>query len=167
MGVRKAKTRDATVIYNLVNVQAAKGMLLPRSLSSIYEHIRDFWVFEEGGEVVGCAALQVVWEDLAEIRSLAVREDRQGEGIGKALVLACLREAKGLGIARVFSLTYAKDFFLKMGFREIDKTDLPQKIWTDCVNCVKFPTCDEVAVIIELAHVSPDLLEEGLKVGRG
>ncbi|MDQ7083399.1 MAG: N-acetyltransferase [Aquificota bacterium] len=164
MMVRKAKVKDAPRIYRLVNEQATKGLLLPRSLSSIYEHIRDFWVFEDSGDIVGCVALQVFWEDLAEIRSLAVREDRRGEGIGRSLVLACLKEAKELGISRVFSLTYARDFFLKIGFREIEKSQLPQKIWTDCVNCIKFPSCDEVAVIIELEHVSPDLLEESVQV---
>ncbi len=164
--VRKAKVKDAHEIFSLVNAQAAKGILLPRSLSSIYDHIRDFWVYEEGGEILGCAALQVVWEDLAEIRSLAVKENRRGEGIGRALVLACLKEAKDLGISRVFSLTYAKDFFLRFGFREVEKSDLPQKIWSDCVNCPKFPVCDEVAVIIELRDVSPDLLEEGIQVDR-
>jgi amino-acid N-acetyltransferase len=165
--VRKAKVADAREIYRLVNDQAVKGLLLPRSLSSIYEHIRDFWVYEEGGEILGCAALEVVWEDLAEIRSLAVREDRRGEGIGRALVTACLREAKDLGVKRVFSLTYAREFFLKMGFRDVDKSQLPQKIWSDCVNCFKFPSCDEVAVIIELDNVSPALLEEDLRVHRG
>ncbi len=164
--IRKAKVKDVPEIYRLVNEQATKGLLLPRSLPSIYEHIRDFWVFEDSGEVVGCVALQVFWEDLAEIRSLAVKEDRRGEGVGRSLVLACLREARDLGISRVFSLTYAKDFFLKLGFKEIEKTELPQKIWTDCVSCPKFPSCDEVAVIIELDHVPPDLLEESFQVHR-
>ncbi len=161
--VRKAKVKDAHEIFSLVNSLASKGILLPRSLSSIYDHIRDFWVYEEEGEILGCAALQVVWEDLAEIRSLAVREERRGEGIGKALVLACLKEAKELGISKVFSLTYAKDFFFRFGFKEVEKTELPQKIWSDCVNCPKFPACDETAVIVDVRSLQIEVLEEALK----
>ncbi len=148
--VRKARLKDAPVIHSLVNDYASKGILLPRSLNSIYEHIRDFWVYEEGGKILGCAALQIVWEDLAEIRSLAVEESRKGEGIGRALVEACLREAEELGVKSVFSLTYAKDFFERLGFRVVDKNVLPHKVWSDCINCVKFPNCDEIAVILEL-----------------
>ncbi len=158
--VRKAKLSDARSIYTLVGEFARRGLLLPRSLNSIYEHIRDFWVYEEEGEVVGCAALQVIWEDLAEIRSLAVKEDRQGEGIGRELVEACLREAKELGIGRVFSLTYAREFFERMGFRPVEKSDLPHKVWGDCVNCVKFPECDETAVIIDLRKLPPAAVVE-------
>jgi len=153
--VRKAKLSDARSIYTLVAEFAHRGILLPRSLNSIYEHIRDFWVYEEGKEIVGCVALQVVWEDLAEIRSLAVRKDRQGEGIGRELVEACLKEAKELGIGRVFSLTYAREFFERIGFSVIDKSSLPHKVWGDCVNCVKFPECDETAVIIDLSRLPP------------
>ncbi len=150
--VRKALLSDAKSIHALVSEHAQRGLLLPRSLNSIYEHIRDFWVYEENGEIVGCASLQIVWEDLAEIRSLAVKEERRGEGIGGKLVEACLREADQLGVERVFSLTYAREFFERMGFRVIDKGALPHKVWGDCVNCPKFPECDEIAVIIELSE---------------
>lgn len=149
--VRKAKLSDAGAIYSLVNSYAQKGLLLPRSMASIYEHIRDFWVYEEGGEVLGCCALQVVWEDMAEIRSLAVREDKKGMGIGRMLVEACIGEARELGVNTVFSLTYAKDFFNSLGFSVVDKSLLPHKVWGDCVNCVKFPNCDEIAVILKVA----------------
>jgi len=155
---RKATVREAKAIYELLSEEAKKGLLLPRSLNAIYENIRDFWVCEEGGEVLGCVALHVVWEDLAEIRSLAVKEGRRGEGIGFQLVKNALLEAGELGVKKVFSLTYVKDFFLKnFPFREIDKRELPHKVWGECVNCVKFPDCDEEAVLVEL---TPRLLEE-------
>ncbi|NPB05977.1 MAG: N-acetyltransferase [Aquificae bacterium] len=153
---RKAKVKDAHAIYELLSKEARKGLLLPRSLNAIYENIRDFWVCELDGRVVGCVALHVVWEDLAEIRSLAVKEELRGGGIGRTLVLKALLEAGELGVRRVFSLTYVKAFFLKnFPFREIDKRELPHKVWGECVNCVKFPDCDEEAVLIEL---TPELL---------
>lgn len=164
--VRKARLSDATAIYGLINIYAQRGLLLPRSLVSIYDRIRDFWVFEEEGKVLGCVALQIVWEDLAEIRSLAVDEARKGEGIGSVLVEACLREAEELGIRRVFSLTYAKDFFERIGFKAIDKKELPQKVWGDCVSCPKFPGCDEVAVILDLNGDTLTLSRESIKIGR-
>jgi len=164
--VRKAKLSDAQVIYELVSDYAKEGIILPRSLNSIYEHIRDFWVYEEEEEVLGCCALQVVWEDLAEIRSLAVRRDRKGEGIGRKLVKACIEEARQLGIRRIFSLTYAREFFERFGFRVIDKSTLPHKVWTDCVNCIKFPNCDEIAVILDLNESSPPIARERSQVHR-
>jgi len=159
--VRKARVQDARAIHALVGEFADRGLLLPRSLNSIYEHIRDFWVYEEEGRILGCASLQVVWEDLAEIRSLAVSSEKQKGGIGRKLVEACLREARELGVERVFSLTYAKEFFERMGFRVIEKNRLPHKIWGDCVNCPKFPDCDETALIIDLEELPPQaVLEE-------
>ncbi len=151
--LRKAKISDAKRIYELLNIYARKGVLLPRSLNSIYENIRDFWVFEEKEKIWGCCALHVLWEDLAEVRSLAVSPDRRGEGIGYELVRACLLEAWELGVKRVFSLTYVKDFFVEnFGFKEVDKSILPHKVWGECVNCVKFPNCDEEAVMLELSE---------------
>ncbi|RLJ69855.1 N-acetylglutamate synthase [Hydrogenivirga caldilitoris] len=164
--VRKARLSDAQAIHSLVNEYALQGVLLPRSLSSIYEHIRDFWVYEEGGEVLGCCALQIVWADLAEIRSFAVRKDRKGLGIGKALISSCIEEAKSLGIKKVFSLTYAKDYFERFGFRVVDKSTLPHKVWGDCINCVKFPNCDEIAVILELDGNAAGVLEGSLQIHR-
>ncbi|ADC89879.1 GCN5-related N-acetyltransferase [Thermocrinis albus DSM 14484] len=150
MFVRKAFVKDAPDIYNLVNLYARDGLLLPRSMSSIYEDIRDFWVCEEEGKLVGCAALHVVWEDLAEIKSLAVAPHMKGKGIGGLLVRACVEEAKQLGIRRVFVLTYAVGFFEKHGFKTIPKDKLPHKVWGECINCIKFPSCDETAMWIEL-----------------
>lgn len=157
MLVRKAKLKDAVAIYQLINLYAKDGLLLPRSLSSIYENIRDFWVCELNGQIVGCSALHVVWEDLAELKSLAVRQEHRGMGIGKALVDACLKEAKELGIKKVFVLTYAVDFFRRFEFEEISKEKLPHKVWGECVNCIKFPSCDETAMWIDLSRVKDEL----------
>lgn len=145
--LRKAKISDAPQIQQLVNHYAEQGDMLPRPLNEIYEGIRDFVLWEEEGLVVGTCALHVAWEGLAEVRSLAVAKDYQGRGIGKALVLACLEEAEDLEIQRVFALTYKPAFFQKLGFKEAEKSNFPQKIWTDCLKCAKFPNCDEVAVI--------------------
>lgn len=161
MKIRKATLKDAMDIYNLINHYAKEGLLLPRSLNSIYENIRDFWVCEVDGEVVGCCALHVVWEDLAEVKSLAVKEEHRGKGIGEALVMACLKEAKELGIKRVFVLTYAVGFFSKLEFEEVDKAKLPHKVWGECINCVKFPVCDETALWVDLERLS---LKHELKV---
>ena len=158
MGLRKATLRDAVFIYSLINAYAKEGILLPRSLNSIYENIRDFWVYEKDGQIVGCCALHVVWEDLAEIKSLAVREDLKGKGVGTSLVQACLKEAKDLGVKRVFVLTYAVGFFERFGFYTIQKESLPHKVWGECINCIKFPSCDEVAMQMEVEKLS--LVEE-------
>lgn len=124
--------------------------MIPRALNDLYENLRDISVCEEGEQIQGVCALHVLWEDLAEIRSLAVRADFQKAGIGKRLVKTCLNEAERLGIARVFALTYYPEFFKKVGFRDTDKSKLPQKIWGECLRCPKFPECDESAVIIDL-----------------
>lgn len=147
--IRKAKISDARQIQRLVNDFAKKEQMLPRALNEIYESIRDFFVYDEGG-IRGVCALRVLWEDLAEVRSLAVAEDDRHRGIGRALVQSCLQEAGDLGLKRVFALTYHPEFFKKFGFRDIDKSKLPQKIWGDCLKCHKFPECDEHAVIINL-----------------
>jgi len=124
--------------------------MLPRSLSELYESMRDFIVCKDNGKILGVCALHIIWEDLAEIRSLAVDRGYQKLGIGKDLVRRCLKEARDLGLKRVFALTYNPEFFKKMGFVDIDKSSLPQKIWGDCLRCHKFPECDENAVIKHL-----------------
>lgn len=146
--IRKATLSDTRAIHGLLVGFAKDGLVLPRSLAEIYESIRDFHVDEENGRVVGVAALSLYWEDLAEVRSLAVQADYGGRGIGRHLVVACLDEARRLGIQRVFALTYQPVFFEKLGFTPIEKADLPQKIWRDCMKCAKFPDCDELAFII-------------------
>lgn len=150
MRIRKANISDVKKIQEFVNYFAKKEQMLPRALNELYEGVRDFIVYDDNGEIKGVCALRILWEDLAEIRSLAVRESDQLHGIGKSLVRKCLREAEKLGIKKVFALTYRPGFFKKIGFKEIDKSKLPQKIWGDCLKCHKFPDCDEHAVIVTL-----------------
>ena len=146
MKMEKAKIKDATQMHQLVNYFADKGEMLARPLSEMYENIRDYFVVREGERVVACVALHVCWSDLAEIKSLAVTEESQGQDIGTHLVEACLKEANQLGIATVFCLTYRPTFFERFGFSQVDKTELPHKIWAECYRCPKFPDCDEVAL---------------------
>jgi amino-acid N-acetyltransferase len=143
---------DVKGIQQLIAEYARKGDMLPRSLADIYENLRDYFVFEEdGGDLAGSAAIHIMWEDLAEVRSLAVREGRMRRGIGTQLVESCISEAIVLGIGRVFALTYKPEFFEKLGFHIVDKAELPQKIWTDCLKCSKFPDCDEVALVADFS----------------
>jgi len=148
--IRKAKVKDATEIFKILQHFALKEVLLPRSLNSIYENIRDFFVCEVDGKIVGVGSLHVYWEDLAEIKSLAVKEEYQHLGIGRNIVQECLNEAKELGIKRVFALTYVPDFFKKIEFEITDKSNFPQKVWTECIHCVKFNDCHEIPVSISL-----------------
>lgn len=125
--------------------------MIPRSLNELYETLRDFVICEIEGAVCGICSLHIMWEDLAEIRSLAVDKRFQKRGIGRRLVKYCIREARHLGIKRIFALTYHPEFFRKLGFHDADKSALPQKIWGDCIRCPRFPECDENAVIINLS----------------
>ncbi|MDH4067832.1 MAG: N-acetyltransferase [Dehalococcoidia bacterium] len=150
MKVDRAKVGDANSVHRLISHFADRGEVLPRALSEIYEGIRDYFVVRKEGRVIACAALQVTWVDLAEIRSLAVDEQAQSQEIGSKLVQACLEEAKELGIPRVFCLVRKPAFFEKHGFQLIDKKELPQKVWADCYRCPKFPDCDEVALMRQL-----------------
>ncbi len=144
--IRPARMSDVKEIHSLLRFFSNKGLLLGRSISSLYDSLRDFIVFDDNG-IKGVCALHICWEDLAEIRSLAVSEEKQGEGIGKALVLSCLDEAKSLEIGKVFTLTYQPEFFRNIGFLDADKRDLPHKIWSDCLQCPHFPDCDEEALV--------------------
>jgi amino-acid N-acetyltransferase len=146
--IRKAAIPDVKTIQTLINTYADQGQMLPRSLNELYESLRDFSVYEDSRGIAGVCALHVSWDGLAEVRSLAVQKDRSGQGIGTRLVKQCLQEAGELGAERVFVLTYQEGFFRKLGFIPVDKKELPHKIWTDCLNCVKFPNCDESALII-------------------
>ncbi|MFP3879702.1 MAG: N-acetyltransferase [Dehalococcoidia bacterium] len=148
--VEKARVSDAASMHQMISHFAERGEMLPRALSEIYEDIRDYFVVREAGQVVACAALHVTWIDLAEIRSLAVDEKEQKQRIGSLLVQACLEEARELGIPRVFCLVRKPAFFEKHGFQLIDKMELPQKVWTECYRCPKFPNCDEVALVCHL-----------------
>ena len=145
--VRKAMVKDVPVIADIVNYHAKMGVMLPRPISRIYDNVRDYVVIESNGDILGCGALHVMWSDLAEIRALAIRDEYVGKGLGRSLVDNLLEEAKSLGIEKVFVLTYKADFFKHFGFSVIDKSELPHKIWGDCINCMHFPNCDEVALI--------------------
>ncbi len=149
--IRKARISDVKYIHSLLTHFAGNGLLLPRSLSELYDHLRDYAVYEHrDGTVRGTVALHISWEDLAEIRSLAVEEEFQGLGIGSQLVEFCISEAITIGIYKIFTLTYQPAFFEKLGFRLVDKGILPHKVWADCVKCPKFPDCDESAMLMEL-----------------
>lgn len=148
--IRKAILQDARQIHKLLLNYAKDGLVLPRSLMDIFEAIRDFYVFVEDDRIVGAAALNICWEDLAEVRSLVVDVNQKGRGIGRYLVEACISEARQLGIGRVFALTYQQTFFEKLGFQVIEKSELPHKIWGDCIKCAKFPECDEIALSLSL-----------------
>ena len=150
--IRKAVISDAKTICELMSPFARRGEILPRSLAEVYDNLRDYYIYchEKQDAIVGACAIHVCWEDLAEIRSLAVKDAFSRKGVGRALVEKCLADAKKLGVRRVFVLTYQKAFFEKMGFRVVDKADLPHKVWADCVKCIKFPDCDEVAMLRNL-----------------
>jgi amino-acid N-acetyltransferase len=152
--IEKATMGDAPQIQDLVSNFAGLGEMLPRPLAEIYEHLRDFFIVRDNGRLVACAALHIMWDDLAEIRSLAVEEVWQEQGVGFVLVQACLDEARSLGIATVFALTQRPSFFEKLGFHQADMMALPRKVWGECFRCPKFPGCDEIAVIIDLKATS-------------
>jgi len=145
--VRKTTVKDAPTIAEIVNYHAQKGVMLQRPISKVYDNLRDYYVVEYNGEIVGCGALHVTWSDLAEIRSVAMKDGFNGKGYGSKIVEKLIEEAKGLEIEKVFVLTYQDKFFKKMGFTEIDKSELPHKIWGECVNCIHFPDCNEIAMM--------------------
>lgn len=150
--IRKAKISDAKKIQKLINGFASKDLMMPRSLNEVFENIRDFWVFcGKNKNIYGCAALHIVgWENLAEIKSLAVEKKMQHKGIGAQLINACLNEAITLKIDSIFALSYVPKFFKKFGFKIISKSKLPHKVWAECCNCPKFPDCGEVALLKKL-----------------
>ena len=152
--IRNARMGDIKKIYKLLQYYAEKDLLLGRSLSSLYDQLRDFTVYVEREKknpdeekLVGVCALHICWDNLAEIRSLAVIDEYHDKGVGRQLVSNALAEADSFGITRVFTLTYQPDFFRKIGFKDIDKSELPHKVWSDCINCSKFPDCNEEALI--------------------
>jgi len=147
--IRKAKIADVPRIHSLVMTYADKQQMLPKSRAEIYENLRDFYVCELDGAVVGCGALHIVWEDLAEIKSVAVDENHHGRGIGREIVKRCLSDMEELGIKKVFVLTYNVEFFKRHGFKKISKKKLPQKVWSECIRCPQFPDCNEEALIYE------------------
>ena len=148
--VEKATIADAKHIHKLINHFAAQNKMLPRSLAEIYENIRDYFVIRQNDKAIACAALHVNWADLAEVKGLAVDDDKRGRKLGGLLVKACLDEGRRLGIETIFCLTYEVPFFERLGFKQVDKRDLPHKVWGECQICPKFPDCDEVALIYEV-----------------
>ena len=155
VNIEKAKIGDVPGIHKLINFFAERGEMLPRALSEVYENVRDFFVVREGADIVACVALHILWSDLAEIKSLAVDKGRQEQGIGRSLLEACLQEAKDLGVASLFCLTYRPAFFEQFGFQQIEVMKLPRKVWGECQRCAKFPNCDEIALVLPLAPSSP------------
>ena len=148
--IRKATIEDIKEIQELINFYAKQDKMLPRSLNELYENIRDFFVYEEDGKILGCCSLHIAWENLAEIKSLAVQEANQKKGIGEMLVKHALEDAKKLKVKRVFALTYAPVFFEKLGFKRIEHAELPHKIWSECIKCIKFPDCEENALALDI-----------------
>ncbi|HOJ30487.1 MAG TPA: N-acetyltransferase [bacterium] len=151
INIRPAVIDDAYSIKNLINMHAKKGKMLPVSINQIFENLRNFWVLcDSKGKILGCACLKIVWKDLGEIRSLAIKNSKQKKGYGSVLIETLMKEAEKIGIRKIFVLTYVPEFFEKFGFVRIEKTKLPHKIWIDCINCPKFPRCDEIPMLKKL-----------------
>ena len=153
--LRKARMSDVEPIHAIITEFSRMEAMLPRSRADLYEGLRDFVVAEHRGKVIGCGSLSIEWDNLAEIKSLAVIRPYQRQGIGRRLVRACLLEARRLGIGKVFALTNSPAFFEHLGFGRVSRESLPHKVWSDCVKCSKFPDCDELAVAIELKVPRP------------
>ncbi len=148
LNIRPARVGDVPAIYELIRTFADRKVMIRRSMGELYESIREFLVaVNDENRVIGCVALHVFWEDLAELKCLAVAEDAQGEGVGRQLVDACWAAALELELDSVFALTYAVRFFESSGYHQIDKAELPHKIWNECVRCPLIPNCQEVALI--------------------
>lgn len=170
MGIRKARVGDVRRIKQLIDDYMQEGFMLPRPLSELYEDLRDFFVWEEEGEVHGCVGLHILWEDLAEVKSLVVDRHGRNRGIGKQMVQACIDEAIALKIKQVFALTMIPNFFLKMGFHLLDKAHLPHKVWAECIKCYKYPSCDEVAlglIVCEGVQTTPHVLQSTVSASPG
>lgn len=163
MDIRKANIKDVVNIQQLINSYAQEGKLLPRSLSELYERLRDFFVAEIDGNLIGSCALHIVWEDLAEIRSLVVASDMIKQGVGTKLLHAAINSAKELQINKIFVLTYNPGFFKTFGFEWVDKTTLPHKIWGECIKCIHFPNCDEEALVYDVERQEAEIKERGKK----
>ncbi|MCX5841382.1 MAG: N-acetyltransferase [Deltaproteobacteria bacterium] len=151
--LRKARIGDVKTIHRMINISAGKGEVLPRALMDIYGSLRDFFVYvdEETATIAGICAMNIIWENLAEVRSLYVEEEYRNRGIGRNLVEACISEAITLQLYRIFTLTYRKDFFVHLGFKEVERSSLSEKIFSDCFRCSKYPDyCDEVAMVVDL-----------------
>jgi amino-acid N-acetyltransferase len=141
---------DVEIMLEIINDYAEQGLMLSKSRNAIYENLRDFVLAEDNGKIIGVAGLHLVWNELGEVRSLAVVKDVCQKGVGRKLVELLTEEAKQLGVKNLFALTYQQGFFEKLGFRVIAKETVPQKMWKECIDCPKFPNCDEIAMIKEI-----------------
>jgi amino-acid N-acetyltransferase len=151
--IRPATVADIPGIAGVMAGYVEDGSLLPRSTGELYRSVREFHVaLDDDDKVVACAALRVLWADLGEVRSLAVKPEAHGKGLGKALVLRTLDDARALGLGRVIALTREVAFFERCGFAVAARETMPEKVWTDCVACPRRHACDEVAVEIELVE---------------
>jgi|UniRef100_A0A7C3WS27 amino-acid N-acetyltransferase len=149
--IRKAKVSEVPEIRRMLSEFAKMGEVLPRTLANLYSQVRDYSVYrKDEGPIIGVAALHVSWDGLGEIRSLVVAPEHQGQGIGSQLVRSCLEEARQLELRQVFVLTASPEFFQRFGFRLIPRENLPPIVWADCVDCVKFPDCDEIPMMLDL-----------------
>ena len=148
--IRPAAIHDVPEIHHLLEIYAAQGNLLPRSMSELYRHLRDFFVIEINGHVAACAALEIFTESLGEVRSLVVADEFKGKGFGRLLVKRVAEEARTIELKRLMALTYVAPFFHKLGFKTVAKDTLPEKVWGICVKCYKFNNCDETAVLLEI-----------------
>ena len=148
MAIRHAIVSDAAEICRAINHYAERGLMLHRSLESVYESLRDFLVAEDDdGRLIGCVAVDIFWADLAEIKSLAVVPERRGAGLGGELLRAAVDDAKKVGVKKLFALTYEKNFFASHGFQTISRDTLPEKVWRECIACPKAEACDEIAMM--------------------
>ncbi|MCA6079681.1 MAG: N-acetyltransferase [Endomicrobium sp.] len=150
MNIRPARVMDVKEIHKIVEYHANNREMLHRSLSAIYENIQEFVVLEDEGKVVACGALHVSWENLAEVKALAVLDKYKGRGFGRKIVEKLQENAKNLGVSRVFALSFKPKFFMKMGYEIIPKETLPHKIWSECINCHLFSECGEIPLLIAL-----------------
>jgi amino-acid N-acetyltransferase len=152
--IRKATLDDAAAMHQLINAAARQGQMLGRALVEIYENIRDYYVAVDRKRIIGVCGMHVKWEDLAEIKSLAVAPSHQKKGLGRQLVEACIAEGLGLGVRRFYALTYVGDFFKRLGFKKVSRERLPQKVWSECIRCHKFPDCDEIPMLLNMKNPS-------------
>ncbi len=167
MKIRTAEMKDVSQIAKLINYWAEYGVMLHRSLDTLYEQVRHFHVAVEGQKVIGVCGLKVVWSHLGEVYALAVAKGHQGKGVGKKLVRACIASAEALGIKRLMTLTYEAIFFDKLGFVLVDREDLPLKVWSECLSCAKNHACDEIAMMLVLENVTEVLGDGGTSQSLG
>ena len=152
--IRKAKINEVPEIRRFLVDFSRDGGILPRTLADLYGQLRDYFVYrEDHGPILGSAALHVCWAGLGEIRSVAVLPSHQRQGIASRLIETCLDEARSIGLSEVFLLTLVPEFFQRFGFRVVSREDLLPIVWADCVNCVKFPDCDEVPMLLDLEAI--------------